>query len=213
MTRNSARGVSVRHAEVGRVGRDCWTLCRREIGPQTAIGLPVPNWTAMRQALNLLPACDPEEAATARSFIEEQDGISEAQRSALLAVLAVSEGGLHVCTASLSAAGRSRDDWPAPKGRITARRNPRTASGFDQTRLRTPSCLSVCRQASEIGSGGADHSRFAGWLHSIRRSSANAHGPCRYVLQTFVRLHVELVGCPQPASQRVGSGNRIHKGR
>ena len=94
-----------------------WTLYDREIGPRTGIELPAANWRAMKQALDLLPVCDSEEAAVARSFISEQDGISEAQRAALLAVLKVSEGRLSICAERLSgAAGRSLDDgWPTLK--------------------------------------------------------------------------------------------------
>lgn len=89
-----------------------WTLYRREIGPRTGIELPAPNWTAMRQAFNLLPVCDPEEASIARSFIEDTDGISEDQRAALLAVLSINEDALWLCTLDLSVAGRSLNDWP-----------------------------------------------------------------------------------------------------
>ena len=92
-----------------------WTLYRREIGPRTGIELPDLNWSAMRQSLSRLPVCDSEEAAIARSFINEQDAISEAQRGALLAVLSISEDALWLCTLGLNAAGRSLDDWAPPQ--------------------------------------------------------------------------------------------------
>ena len=62
-----------------------------EIGIDTGIELEESNWNAVRQALEVLPACGETSIEDAREFISYLAGISDTQRAALLQALAVRE--------------------------------------------------------------------------------------------------------------------------
>ena len=68
-----------------------------EIGTDTGIELEESNWNAVRQALEVLPACGETSIEDAREFISYLAGISDTQRAALLQALAVREYSGRVC--------------------------------------------------------------------------------------------------------------------
>ena len=74
-----------------------WTRYQDEIGPATGIELPASNWRAVKRAMEPLPVCNEDEAASARQHINGQGGLSSIQRQAILEVLTVSEELLWIC--------------------------------------------------------------------------------------------------------------------
>ena len=70
-----------------------------EIGIDTGIELEESNWNAVRQALDVLPACDETSADDARELISSLSGITEIQRAALLQVLVERERHYWLCDA------------------------------------------------------------------------------------------------------------------
>ena len=68
-----------------------------EIGIETGIELEESNWNAVRQALEVLPACGETSIEDAHEFISYLAGISDTQRAALLQALAVRESYWDIC--------------------------------------------------------------------------------------------------------------------
>ena len=94
------------------------TLYTDEIGLDTGIELEESNWNAVQQALEELPACGETGIEDARELISSLAGIAEAQRAALLQVLAVREETWWLCEVWGGADGnqqrvaRGIGDWP-----------------------------------------------------------------------------------------------------
>ena len=72
-------------------------LYRDEIGIDTGIELEESNWSAVRKALDVLPACASTGVQHARQTINSLDGITNAQRTALLHALTERERHLWMC--------------------------------------------------------------------------------------------------------------------
>ena len=72
-------------------------LYRDEIGIDTGIELEESNWKALRQALDVLPACGSTSVEAARRTISSLEGITNAQRAALLHALAERERNESLC--------------------------------------------------------------------------------------------------------------------
>ena len=81
-----------------------------EIGIGTGIELEESNWNAVRQALDVLPACDDTSVDDARELIGSLAGITETQRAELLQVLVVRERELGPCYPWAYLDGNSRQE-------------------------------------------------------------------------------------------------------